>query len=91
MSSKNCGKQTAARRKAIRQYQAAVRTLAQVQRDRNEAFKRAYPTGADIRWRHGPHLQSGEVILHGYGDRLKVLNFGTGRQVWVEGGRICHD
>lgn len=84
-------KSPAARRKALRAYLAATLAVHRAQRARDRAFKRAYPIGAEIRWIRGQYAQVGEVVLHGYQDRLKVLNFRTGREVWLDGSRVCHE
>lgn len=44
------------------------------------------PIGKTIAWkRNGIGLQSGKVMLHGFGrnHRLKVYNFKTRRQYWI--------
>lgn len=45
-------------------------------------LKREYPVGADVSWRKGG-LHCGEVISHGYGDRIKVRNHSTGNGRWI--------
>ncbi len=73
---------------SVRAYLAAYNTLKVAEKACEQAFRTAYPRGSGIEWMHGEYLQCGEVVMHGYGLRLKALNKRTGREVWLEAGRI---
>lgn len=51
-------------------------------------FERAFPVGDVVQWIHsgrgGEFIQSGQILMHGALERLKVRNFKTGRDVWVQ-------
>ena len=51
-------------------------------------LRQAFPSGHAVRWLHGINLQYGWVQTHGYGDRLKVHNDRTDRDVWIHGWQI---
>ena len=63
-------------KRAIRSVQASEEKLGSVMRT-------DYPVGGRVRWGRGGYTQRGEVIMHGYQDRLKVLNHKTGRELWI--------
>jgi hypothetical protein len=45
-----------------------------------------WPVGSPIRWARGfapTHWQSGHVVSHGSGDRIKVKNEQTQREYWI--------
>lgn len=70
----------------LRAYLAADNALKLSQQARDKAFRNAFPRGSEIYWMHGSRWpQRGIVTLHGYGDRLKVRNADTHREVWVNG------
>ena len=75
-------------RPQVRAYLSSYNTLRAAEKACEQAFRSAYPRGADIEWMHGEYLQHGEVVLHGYGLRVKALNRRTGREVWLDAGRI---
>lgn len=45
-----------------------------------EAIITDLPVGAGVQWRHGYHWQQGQVVGHGYGDRVSVENEKTGKR-----------
>lgn len=48
------------------------------------AVASAWPVGKRVRWiKNGKYPQSGNVILHGEGDRLKVRNEITHKALWI--------
>lgn len=51
-------------------------------------LKRDYPVGAEIAWHLHGHVRRGAVSRHGYGDRIKVFNRGTGGEYWIYAKRI---
>lgn len=45
----------------------------------------AWPVGSRITWNgKGPFPQSGSVVMHGYGNRLKVRNERTNKEYWID-------
>ena len=50
--------------------------------DVERVLRRDYPLGAQLKWKRGS-LQSGVVLQHGQGDRIKVRNERTGREFWI--------
>ena len=79
---------TARLRPQARAYLSSYNTMRAAEKVCEQAFRSAYPRGANVEWMHGEYLQSGEVVLHGHGLRVKVLNRRTGREVWLDAGRI---
>ena len=51
------------------------------------AMRAAFPVGAEVMWLLGEHLQVGTVLLHGL-ERLKVRNFTTKKELWVNLHRV---
>ena len=71
---------------------AALRSMLQKRRLAEEAvaeiLKRDYRIGDDVEWTvNGVHF--GKVVMHGYGDRVKVENEKSGRQRWITAAQIC--
>lgn len=46
-------------------------------------LRRDYPVGALVAWKRGSRTHAGHVLLHGYGERLKVRNALTDRSYWI--------
>ena len=46
-----------------------------------------YPIGRHVSWSHGRHDRGGEIIMHGYGHRVKIRSIGQ-REMWVSVTRI---
>ena len=49
----------------------------------DQVLKRDYPSGVEVTWkRNGIH--EGTVVFYGgFGDRIKVKNANTGRELWI--------
>lgn len=49
----------------------------------DKVLKRDYPSGTEVAWkRNGIH--EGTVVFYGgFGDRIKVRNAKTGRELWI--------
>lgn len=51
---------------------------------RDAAIKAAWPLYTSVSWiKTGRHPAHGDVVMHGYGGRLKVLNAATLKEVWI--------
>lgn len=52
------------------------------------AIVRDYPVGEEIEWERGVSRCSGRVVMHCYGDRVKVRNEATGRELFISADQI---
>lgn len=67
------------------QARAAVRAAEQ---QLEKVLREDYPVGGAVRWlRNGAH--QGEVLWHGFADRLRVKNAASGKSLWIIAGDIC--
>lgn len=82
------GRKVTMLRPQLRAYVAADNALRLAKESRDKAFTVAFPVGCEIGWMRGAFVQRGEVVMHGYSDRLKARNLHTGREVWVDGYSI---
>lgn len=53
-----------------------------------EILKRKYPPGCSLAWEYNGIPQQGVVVRNGYGDRIKVRNFHSGKEYWIYAYRI---
>jgi hypothetical protein len=63
----------------------AAGLLRKAQAAYEKTLREEYPIGSGIRWVHNRHSRSGQVICHGYGNRLQVRNDYTGKTYWIRG------
>ena len=67
----------------------ALRALQEAEHDMWDALKREYPLKAPIKWLvRGVSVQSGFVVKHGFGDRIKVCNERSGSSPWIHAYQI---
>lgn len=60
------------------------RAADQAEQDALDAFRRAYPIGAEIAWTYTSNaIQHGHVVRHAYGSRVEVSNPATGKVYWI--------
>lgn len=58
--------------------------IAALESERDDAIKVAWPLYSSVSWiKTGRHPAFGDVVMHGYGGRLKVLNAETLKEVWI--------
>jgi hypothetical protein len=51
-------------------------------------IERDYPVGEEIEWQKGGRQYGGRVVHHCFGDRLKVHNEKTGRELFIHAYQI---
>lgn len=56
-----------------------------------ELVRIAFPIGARVRWTHGSHWRSADVVAHSrHDDRLKVRGT-TGKEYWLSAANVIGD
>lgn len=66
--------------KALRAFISAREATLAAEKAEEAAFRKAFPLGSVIEWKHGQHHQTGRVVILGYGTRLLAENRNTGRR-----------
>lgn len=61
--------------------------IARLEQQKVEAFRREYPVGSVVSYRHGDNIREVMIIRHGYGDRCQVEG-ATQTEYWIDGGVI---
>lgn len=54
----------------------------------DRAWRKEFPIGCYVQWTIGHYRQSGEVVMHGHTERMKVRNERTGKEVWLDLYRV---
>lgn len=54
----------------------------------SKAIIAACPLGRVVKWKHGAQVQSGEVVMHDHGERVRVRNVRSGKEQWLYATRI---
>jgi hypothetical protein len=60
----------------------ALERRTSAERDVQDILKRDYPPGRSLAWKRNG-LHDGVVLQNGYGDRIKVQNSRTNRELWI--------
>lgn len=75
-------------RKKVEKLRLQKIALSKAEKALHNSLKELFPVNAYVRWMHGKHEQSGFVVRHGLGDRLKVENLNTEKHVWIDSYRM---
>ena len=73
--------------------QAASEAISKAERKLTAIVYRQFPVHEEIRWRRGFDLPvcHGEVVMHGSSGNLRVQNYATGVEYWIEPYKIVED